>query len=106
MIVLIDNYDSFTYNLVQYFGEMESDIRVFRNDAITVQGVRDSSGFGAIQNLGVVQEHRRCGLGTSLLLRALTGFRQAGVRRVYLEVSTQNAAALRTLRACEQSWIP
>ena len=41
MIVLIDNYDSFTYNLVQYFGEMESDIRVFRNDAITVQGVRE-----------------------------------------------------------------
>ena len=39
MIVLIDNYDSFTYNLVQYFGEMVSDIRVFRNDAIDVAGV-------------------------------------------------------------------
>ncbi len=39
MIVLIDNYDSFTYNLVQYFGELESDIRVFRNDAITVAEV-------------------------------------------------------------------
>jgi len=41
MIVLIDNYDSFTYNLVQYFGELESDIRVFRNDEITVDGVRE-----------------------------------------------------------------
>lgn len=41
MIVLIDNYDSFTYNLVQYFGEMENDIRVFRNDAISIEGVRD-----------------------------------------------------------------
>lgn len=41
MIVLIDNYDSFTYNLVQYFGELEKDIRVFRNDAITVDQIRD-----------------------------------------------------------------
>jgi anthranilate synthase/aminodeoxychorismate synthase-like glutamine amidotransferase len=41
MIVLIDNYDSFTYNLVQYFGEMESDIRVFRNDEITVDQIRE-----------------------------------------------------------------
>ena len=39
MLVMIDNYDSFTYNLVQYFGELGQDVRVFRNDQITVQGI-------------------------------------------------------------------
>jgi anthranilate synthase component 2 len=39
MIVLIDNYDSFTYNLYQYIGEFDKDIRVFRNDEIDGEGV-------------------------------------------------------------------
>jgi len=39
MIVLIDNYDSFTYNLVQMMSAMGADIRIFRNDAITVEAV-------------------------------------------------------------------
>ena len=37
MLLMIDNYDSFTYNLVQYFGELGEEVRVFRNDEITVQ---------------------------------------------------------------------
>ena len=36
MIIVIDNYDSFTYNLVQYLGEMGEDLRVFRNNRITL----------------------------------------------------------------------
>jgi len=36
MILVIDNYDSFTFNLVQYLGEMGQELRVFRNDAITL----------------------------------------------------------------------
>jgi anthranilate synthase/aminodeoxychorismate synthase-like glutamine amidotransferase len=40
MLVVIDNYDSFTYNLVQYFGELGQEIQVFRNDAITVEALR------------------------------------------------------------------
>lgn len=36
MILFIDNYDSFTYNLVQYFGELTEDIKVYRNDKITL----------------------------------------------------------------------
>ncbi len=39
MILVIDNYDSFTYNLVQYFQEMTPDVRVYRNDAVTLQGI-------------------------------------------------------------------
>lgn len=37
MITVIDNYDSFTYNLVQYLGELGAEVRVFRNDAVTVE---------------------------------------------------------------------
>jgi anthranilate synthase component 2 len=37
MLLMIDNYDSFTYNLVQYLGELGEDVRVFRNDAITLK---------------------------------------------------------------------
>src|SRR4051812_13797051 len=36
MILMIDNYDSFTYNLVQYLGELGQELQVYRNDAITV----------------------------------------------------------------------
>lgn len=39
MLLVIDNYDSFTYNLVQYFGELGEDVQVFRNDEITLEGV-------------------------------------------------------------------
>jgi anthranilate synthase component II len=39
MLLMIDNYDSFTFNLVQYFGELGQDVRVFRNDQITVEGI-------------------------------------------------------------------
>lgn len=38
-ITMIDNYDSFTYNLVQYFGELGAEVRVYRNDTITVEEV-------------------------------------------------------------------
>ena len=64
----------------------------------TVQGVRDRHGVGAIQNFGIARDYRRCGLGRSLLLRSLAGFRAAGVRRVCLEVTAQNAAAIRLYR--------
>lgn len=39
MILMIDNYDSFTYNLVQYFGELGEEVKVFRNDKITLKEI-------------------------------------------------------------------
>ncbi|MEJ2646483.1 MAG: aminodeoxychorismate/anthranilate synthase component II [Gammaproteobacteria bacterium] len=41
MLLMIDNYDSFTYNLVQYLGELGADVRVFRNDRITVEQIEE-----------------------------------------------------------------
>ncbi len=41
MLLMLDNYDSFTYNLVQYFGELNCEVQVFRNDEITVQQALD-----------------------------------------------------------------
>ena len=41
MLLMIDNYDSFTFNLVQYFGELGQDVRVFRNDEITLAGIAE-----------------------------------------------------------------
>ena len=40
-LLMIDNYDSFTYNLVQYFGELGADVEVFRNDEITLDELRE-----------------------------------------------------------------
>ncbi|MCL4513115.1 MAG: anthranilate/aminodeoxychorismate synthase component II, partial [Candidatus Eremiobacteraeota bacterium] len=39
MIIMIDNYDSFTYNLVQYLGELGAEVKVFRNDETTVNEI-------------------------------------------------------------------
>ena len=40
MILMIDNYDSFTYNIVQYLGELGADVEVFRNDEITCEEIK------------------------------------------------------------------
>ncbi|MFN2476291.1 MAG: aminodeoxychorismate/anthranilate synthase component II [Chthoniobacterales bacterium] len=61
MLLIIDNYDSFTYNLVQYFGELGCDVVVKRNDEISVAGIAElnpdriciSPGPGRPENAGV-----------------------------------------------------
>jgi ribosomal protein S18 acetylase RimI-like enzyme len=64
----------------------------------TVQGVMDRGPIGAIQNVGVIPEYRGLGLGRALVRRALEGFYQAGLRRAYLEVTAENAGAVRLYR--------
>ncbi|HCD46315.1 MAG TPA: aminodeoxychorismate/anthranilate synthase component II, partial [Lachnoclostridium sp.] len=64
MILLIDNYDSFSYNLVQMSGGLNPDIRVIRNDEMTVEEIRDlspshiilSPGPGYPKNAGVCED--------------------------------------------------
>ncbi len=64
MILLIDNYDSFSYNLYQLVGEIEPDIRVIRNDEMTVEQIRElhpdriilSPGPGRPEDAGVIIE--------------------------------------------------
>jgi ribosomal protein S18 acetylase RimI-like enzyme len=63
----------------------------------TVQGVRDRR-QGAIQNVGVVPDHRSRGLGEWLMLKALFGFQQLGLRSCYLEVTARNESAVRLYR--------
>jgi para-aminobenzoate synthetase component II len=62
MILVIDNYDSFTFNLVQYLGSMGQELKVFRNDAITVEEIGQlaperiviSPGPGRPENSGII----------------------------------------------------
>jgi anthranilate synthase component 2 len=51
-LVLIDNYDSFTWNLVQYLGELGAEVRVFRNDTIDVAGIRKLRPHGLVISPG------------------------------------------------------
>lgn len=64
----------------------------------TVQGLIDNRGWGAIQNLGVVPDHRAKGLGRALLMQALVGFAQVGANRALLEVTAHNESAIRMYR--------
>jgi anthranilate synthase/aminodeoxychorismate synthase-like glutamine amidotransferase len=76
MVLVIDNYDSFTYNLVQYLGELGADVRVMRNDVVSLEDVVGakadriviSPGPGRPENAGVTMEViRRLGETTPIL---------------------------------------
>ena len=51
-VFVLDNYDSFTFNLVQYLGELGARLHVVRNDAITIEGIRALSPEGVLLSPG------------------------------------------------------
>ena len=63
-------------------------------DCGTIQGLASSQTLGAIQNVGIVPEHRGRGLGRALVLKSLYGFRTSGLSRVTLEVTATNVPAV------------
>ena len=60
----------------------------------TIQGIRDRSQCGAIQNLGIIPGHRDRNIGTCLLQQSLNGFQQLGMQRAVLEVTARNRRAI------------
>lgn len=65
----------------------------------TIQGVIEPGPIGSIQNVGVVPEHRGVGLGRALVCRSIRGFYTSGVPRATLEVTAENAGAIKLYRS-------
>jgi anthranilate synthase/aminodeoxychorismate synthase-like glutamine amidotransferase len=86
MIIVIDNYDSFTYNLVQYLGEMGHELRVFRNNRVTLDEIDAlkpsqiviSPGPGAPQDAGVSEKVVHCFHKTIPILGVCLGHQAIG----------------------------
>jgi para-aminobenzoate synthetase component II len=86
MILVIDNYDPFTYNLVQYLGELGAEVQVFRNDAISVEEMRVmkperlliSPGPGVPDNAGITLEAIRAFAGKIPILGVCLGHQAIG----------------------------
>jgi anthranilate synthase/aminodeoxychorismate synthase-like glutamine amidotransferase len=72
MILVIDNYDSFTYNLVQYLGELGADLRVFRNDAVTIEELKAMKPDAIVISPGPGSPQQDSGISNDAL-RAFSG---------------------------------
>jgi len=86
VILVIDNYDSFTYNLVQYLGELGAEVAVYRNDAIDVEAMRElnperlliSPGPGTPDTAGVTLDAIRAFAGRMPILGVCLGHQAIG----------------------------
>jgi anthranilate synthase/aminodeoxychorismate synthase-like glutamine amidotransferase len=89
MILMLDNYDSFTYNIVQYLGELGAELRIYRNDAVTIEQIRKlkprgivlSPGPGRPENAGIMNTVIREFAGTTSILGICLGHQ--GIGQVY-----------------------
>ena len=68
-------------------------------DCGIIQGLANSQEAGSIQNVGGIRTERGIGLGRALMLKSLQGFREYGLRRVYLEATAQNIRAVELYRS-------
>lgn len=68
-------------------------------DCGTIQGLANGRDAGSVQNVGVCPAHRGLGLGRALVLQSLAGFQAAGLRRVFLEATAENAPAVELYRS-------
>src|SRR5260370_26018067 len=66
MVLVIDNYDSFTYNLVQYLGEMQVEMQVHRNDQVSVEQIRELKPERILISPGPCS-HRESGLSNEII---------------------------------------
>ena len=86
MILVIDNYDSFTYNLVQYLGELGEELRVFRNNKISLQEIERlkpariviSPGPGTPADAGITEDVVRCFHKSTPILGVCLGHQAIG----------------------------
>ena len=125
MIVLIDNYDSFSYNLYQLLGAEEPDIRVLRNDALSVaelaalrpDGIVLSPGPGRPEDAGICQGVARCltgrvpilgvCLGHQAICQALGGRVTYAAQLMHGKASTARTDdEAREVMAVEHAWAP
>jgi len=86
MLLLLDNYDSFTYNLAQYLGELGADVKVFRNDETSVEKIKQlrpeaivlSPGPGRPENAGIMNALIKNMAGTVPILGVCLGHQAIG----------------------------
>ena len=105
MILLIDNYDSFSYNLFQLIGEIEPDIKIIRNDEMTIEEIKKlktvriilTPGPGRPEDAGIIIEAVKTSEGTSTVLGVFASAIRQFVRRSVRPLPMQGTNARKTV---------